>query len=79
MKPTSVENRIRELRFHAGEMTQQELATRVGVSRQTIVAIEKAKYSPTLELAFLIAGVFGEPIESVFSYPDSVRSGSVKG
>jgi len=68
MKPTKVENRIRELRFHAGEMTQQDLAERIGVSRQTVVAIEKAKYSPTLELAFKIAGVFGEPLERVFSY-----------
>tara|TARA_R110000744_G_C19258287_1_gene551073 strand:+ start:78 stop:308 length:231 start_codon:yes stop_codon:yes gene_type:complete len=68
MKPTKVENRIRELRFHAGEMTQQALAEKIGVSRQTVVAIEKAKYSPTLELAFRIAGVFGEPIEGVFSF-----------
>lgn len=68
MKATRVENRIRELRFHAGEMTQQALAERVGVSRQTIVAIEKAKYSPTLELAFKIAGVFGKGIDEVFSY-----------
>ena len=74
MKETRVENRIRELRFFAGEMTQQALAERVGVSRQTVVAIEKAKYSPTLELAFKIAGVFGEPIESVFSYPGSERA-----
>ena len=66
MKPTRVENRIRGLRFHAGEMTQQELADRIGVSRQTVVAIEKAKYSPTLELAFGIAGVFGKPLEEVF-------------
>lgn len=70
MKSTRVVNRIRELRFFAGEMTQQELASKVGVSRQTIVAIEKAKYSPTLELAFLIAGVFGKGIGEVFSYPD---------
>jgi putative transcriptional regulator len=75
MKPTSVENRIRELRFHAGEMTQQELATRVGVSRQTIVAIEKAKYSPTLELAFQIAGVFGKEIGEVFSYAGADEGG----
>ncbi|MDX1508513.1 MAG: helix-turn-helix transcriptional regulator [Woeseiaceae bacterium] len=49
-------------------MTQQELATRVGVTRQTIVAIEKEKYSPSLEAAFKIAAVFGEPLEAVFSY-----------
>jgi putative transcriptional regulator len=67
---TPVSNRIRELRFHAGEMTQQQLADRVGVSRQTMVAIEKAKYSPTLELAFRIARVFGVPVESVFSFDE---------
>ena len=71
MAKTHVTNRIRELRFHADEMTQQELASRIGVSRQTVVAIEKAKYSPTLELAFRIARVFDVPIESVFRYePD---------
>jgi len=69
-KDTSVENRIRECRFAAGEMTQEELAQRVGVSRQTIVAIEKARYSPTLELAFKIARVFDTPIDAIFSYPD---------
>ena len=62
---------IRTLRFHHGEMTQQELADKVGVTRQTIVAIENAKYSPSLELAFRIAHVFGVPLEEVFSYdPD---------
>lgn len=68
MARTNVTNSIRELRARAGAMTQQELAERVGVSRQTIVAIEKARYSPTLELAFKIAGVFGEPVERVFGY-----------
>lgn len=68
MSKTHVTNRIRELRFHAGEMTQQELARRIGVSRQTVVAIEKARYSPSLELAFRIARVFETPIESVFRY-----------
>ncbi len=63
-----VTNRIREFRFFADQMTQQELARRVGVSRQTIVAIENAKYSPTLELAFKIAAVFSEPIGEVFAY-----------
>ncbi len=63
---TRVANRLRELRFHAGEMTQAELADRIGVSRQTVVAIEKAKYSPSLELAFSIAGVFGVGIDEVF-------------
>lgn len=68
MAKTNVTNAIRELRARDGAMTQQDLAERVGVSRQTIVAIEKAKYSPTLELAFKIAQVFGEPVERVFGY-----------
>jgi len=63
-----VRNRIRELRFATGEMTQQELADRVGVTRQTVNAIEGEKYSPTLEMAFEIAGVFGIPLEHVFTY-----------
>ncbi len=67
-KSTPIENQIRKLRFLADEMTQQELAERVGVSRQTIVAIEKAKYSPTLELAFRIAHVFEMPLEEVFVF-----------
>lgn len=67
---TLVTNRIRELRFHANEMTQQHLADAVGVSRQTVVAIEKGKYSPTLELAFKIAAVFGTTVGSVFAYGD---------
>jgi putative transcriptional regulator len=61
-------NHIRRLRFDAGEMTQKDLAERVGVTRQTIVAIEAAKYSPSLELAFQIARVFGLPLEVVFYY-----------
>ncbi len=69
MAGTELTNRIRKLRFFAGEMTQKELAERVGVSRQTIVAIEKAKYSPTLELAFKIAAVFGKRVDEVFSAP----------
>ena len=63
---TRVRNHLRRLRFEAGEMTQAELAKRVGVSRQTIVAIEKAKYSPTLELAFDLAAVFEKPLDQVF-------------
>jgi len=59
---------VRTLRFHHDEMTQQELAEKVGVSRQTIVAIEKSKYSPSLELAFKIANVFDTPLGDVFSY-----------
>lgn len=64
----NVVNQIRVLRFHNGEMTQQELAERVGVTRQTIHAIEAAKYAPSLELAFKIAHVFDVPLEEVFQY-----------
>lgn len=63
-----VSNTIRRCRFDAGEMTQNALAERVGVTRQTIMAIENAKYSPTLELAFQIARVFGKPLGEVFTY-----------
>lgn len=71
MGNSPVQNNIRTLRFLHGEMTQQELADRVGVTRQTVVAIEKAKYSPSLEVAFRIARVFNTPLEEVFSYsPD---------
>ena len=68
MKKPLIENNIRVLRFHAGEMTQQELADRTGVSRQTIVAIENGKYFPTLELAFRIAHTFGKPLDEVFTF-----------
>ncbi|QWV05679.1 helix-turn-helix transcriptional regulator [Pseudoalteromonas sp. SCSIO 43101] len=61
-------NTIRELRFHRNEMTQQALAEAVGVSRQTIVAIEKGKYSPSLEVAFKIAQLFDKKLDDVFSY-----------
>lgn len=64
----SITNNIRRLRFEHGEMTQAELAQKIGVSRQTLHAIEAAKYSPTLELAFRIAEVFGVPLDSVFQY-----------
>lgn len=63
-----ISNNIRKLRFYNNEMTQLELAKKTGVSRQTIVAIENGKYSPTLELAFRIADVFKVKIEEVFSY-----------
>lgn len=63
-----IKNKIRELRFFADEMTQQELAELVGVTRQTIMAVEKSKYSPSLEVAFKIAEVFGQSIEEVFQY-----------
>ena len=65
-----VSNTIRKLRFNTGEMTQQVLADRVGVTRQTIIAIENGKYSPSLELAFRIAHVFGVPLEEVFTFED---------
>ncbi|MEY1556223.1 helix-turn-helix transcriptional regulator [Yoonia sp. R2331] len=63
-----ISNTIRRLRFETGEMTQKGLAEAVGVTRQTIVAIENAKYSPTLELAFKIAKAFDKPLEEVFQY-----------
>lgn len=66
-------NQIRRLRFDHQEMTQQELANRTGVSRQTIVAIENGKYSPTLELAFVIAHVFDVPLDHVFSYVEKEK------
>lgn len=68
MTKTAVTNRIRRLRFDHGEMTQHELAERIGVTRQTVNAIELGKYSPSLEVAFRIAKVFGVPLEEVFSY-----------
>ncbi|WP_167138302.1 helix-turn-helix transcriptional regulator [Diaminobutyricimonas sp. TR449] len=70
VKPTSVTNSIRQLRFANGEMTQAELADRVGVTRQTIIAIEQGKYSPSLEMAFQIARVFRAPLDDVFQYPE---------
>lgn len=68
MGKSRVGNAIRRLRFDHNEMTQKELAEKVGVTRQTIVAIEKANYSPSLELAFLIARVFARPLEEVFFF-----------
>ena len=62
-----ITNQIRRLRFDANEMTQADLAARVGVTRQTVMAIEAAKYSPSLELAFLIARAFDKPLGEVFS------------
>lgn len=70
VKPTRVTNSIRSLRFNHGEMTQAELAERIGVTRQTIIAIEQGRYSPSLEMAFQIARVFAVPIDDVFQYPD---------
>jgi putative transcriptional regulator len=68
MSKCYINNNIRKLRFHTNEMTQQELADKTGVTRQTIVAIENGKYSPTLELAFRIARVFNIPLDDVFSF-----------
>lgn len=63
-----INNNIRKLRFFQNELTQQQLAEKAGVTRQTIIAIEQGKYSPSLELAFRIALVFGVPLNEVFSY-----------
>jgi len=69
VKPTKVTNSIRALRFANGEMTQAELADRISVTRQTIIAIEQGRYSPSLEVAFKIARVLGVPLDEVFHYP----------
>ena len=69
-KPTRITNSIRALRFAHGEMTQAQLAERIGVTRQTIIAIEQSRYSPSLEMAFQIARVFGVPLDAVFQYPN---------
>ncbi|MER8092742.1 helix-turn-helix transcriptional regulator [Streptomyces goshikiensis] len=63
-------NRIRVLRFEHAEMTQADLAERIGVTRQTVIAIEKGRYSPSLETAFRMARVFAVPLEQVFQYSD---------
>ncbi len=68
VKPTRVSNRLRVLRFEHGEMTQADLAAKLGVTRQTVIAIEQGRYSPSLEMAFQIARVFGVPLEAVFQY-----------
>jgi putative transcriptional regulator len=67
-KPTRVTNQIRRLRFEAGEMTQAELAGRVGVTRQTIIAIEQGRYSPSLAMAFQIAHALDVTLDDVFRY-----------
>jgi len=69
VKPTRVTNSIRALRSAHGDLTQAELARRVDVTRQTIIAIEQGRYSPSLEMAFQIARVFGVPLDEVFHYP----------
>ena len=71
MTKNEIQNQVRKLRFDNGEMTQQQLADRVGVTRQTIVAVEAGKYAPSLPLAFRIAQTFGVPIEQVFQYEDA--------
>ncbi len=68
-------NRIRRLRFDHNEMTQEELANRVGCTRQTIIALEQGKYIPSIELAFRVARAFSVPLEEVFQYEDSQGGG----
>jgi putative transcriptional regulator len=70
VKPTRITNRIRALRHGSGDMTQAELARRLGVTRQTVIAIEQGRYSPSLEVAFRIARIFRVPLDDVFQYPD---------
>ena len=74
MSGPTIHNEIRRLRFEHGEMTQQDLADRIGVTRQTVNAIEQAKYSPSLEAAFRIAAVFGVRLEQVFQYHPDKRA-----
>ena len=76
VKPTRVTNQLRTLRFQHGEMTQAELARRVGVTRQTIIAIEQGKYSPSLEMAFDIARVFAVPLEAAFQHQTDEDAGT---
>jgi putative transcriptional regulator len=70
VKPTKVTNSIRALRFAHGEMKQADLAAAIGVTRQTLIAIEQGRYSPSLEVAFKIARVFKVSLEDVFQYPE---------
>ena len=70
MRKTKVTNSIRALRFAHGEMTQADLAERIGVTRQTVIAIEQGRYSPSLEMAFQIARAFAVPLDDVFQYPE---------
>jgi putative transcriptional regulator len=79
MGKNNISNNIRKLRFNHDEMTQQQLADEVGVTRQTIVAIENEKYSPSLELAFKIARVFNQRLENVFTYHSDNNSNKKKG
>jgi putative transcriptional regulator len=70
MAPPPIRNKVRALRFSHGEMTQAELAERIGMTRQTVVAIEQNKYSPSLEAAFRIARVFGAGVDDVFEWAE---------
>jgi putative transcriptional regulator len=74
----TIRNLIRRLRFDHGEMTQQELAVRVGVTRQTIIALEAGKYVPSLLLAFRLARAFGVSVEGVFQYHDGAPTSPVE-
>jgi len=74
MSGGTISNQIRTLRFLAGEMSQAELGQKIGVTRQTIAAIEAGKYSPTLEAAFRIAEVFGKPLDQVFQWRSPLSS-----
>ena len=74
VKPTRVTNSIRSLRFANSEMTQADLADKIGMTRQTVIAIEQGRYSPSLEMAFQIAQVFKVPLDEVFQYPGSTGS-----
>lgn len=76
MAGLKITNRIRRLRFENDEMTQKALAEKVGVTRQTIIAIEKAKYSPSLELAVLIARALGRSLDEVFIVEDDAEGGA---
>ena len=77
-KKIEIKNHIRTLRFFANEMTQQQLAEKAGASRQTIMAVEAGKYSPSLELAFRIADAFGVKIDEVFEYEVIDETTSIK-
>lgn len=73
MAKSNVGNQIRKFRFNNDEMTQQQLADLVGITRQTIVALEKGNYSPSLELAFRIARAFNAPLEEIFHYQEEIK------
>ena len=73
MPNPKIKNNIRRLRFDNGEMTQEELASRAGCTRQTIIALEQGKYVPSIELAFKIARAFGVPLEEVFQYEEQKK------